>query len=76
MVGTELEWSPREWSAELGKNLSRTRTEDVAQWVKCLPSVLERLELILSLEMWCWKEQAGGSEIQGHPQLHLRSFLK
>lgn len=53
MVGTELEWSPREWSAELGKNLSRTRTEDVAQWVKCLPSVLERLELILSLEMWC-----------------------
>lgn len=53
MVGTELEWSPREWSAELDKNLSRNRTEDVAQWVKCLPSMLERLELILSLEMWC-----------------------
>lgn len=49
MVGTELEWSPRGWSSELVKNLSRNRTGDVAQWVKCLPSVLERLDLILSL---------------------------
>lgn len=49
MVGTELEWSPRGWSSELGKNLSRNRTGDVAQWVKCVPNVLERLDLILSL---------------------------
>lgn len=42
MVGTELEWSPRGWSADLGKNLSSNRTGDVAQWVECLPRVLER----------------------------------
>lgn len=28
MVGTELERSPEGWNSELGKNLSRNRTED------------------------------------------------
>lgn len=49
MVGTELERSPRGCSSELGKNLSRNTTRDVAQWVKCVPSILEKLDLILSL---------------------------